>query len=516
MDVAKGEERELIRQTTLTSKEENITFGSGAPGSRFMIITDQNGHPIEDISPAQLRLHWNGTDMFVLSEKGARVSYHREPFGQPIDSEKMQKVISGEPIYLHEHHYISIRSIKSNRPVFPRFILLSSPNPTQMTLFIDTDTLLIWCPNEERLPDFQLPRPNQLMELLREEDIPHFSKEQQLGAWESLPARGGKLATRSTNPQPYWSLEPRDKRSTHGLWCNDALKSTIPETTRRNKRLIAIRQQLLAQGYDFLMDTDSPHSLYHPRHKKYCSDVFPHILQAEASNKIDTELLSYLTHGDFHRNKLPAYSEHSLFDDPDAGIWGMSESPHESHQAYTFGKPIHVRNIKNDIRTKAHIAIDFGTSNTVAAKLEDGSEELISIALANPSLQEAERTENPTILSFRDSKFIQVWTKVKHLPMVFWHEVASAQDAKSDLLKCLRSLEIKRLSSFLPTLKTWALQTIENTPPPAQSCVDAKGSPIELRLPQEETEGSSSIDPIELYAWQLGLAINHQYLIYIA
>ncbi len=212
---------------------------------------------------------------------------------------------------------------------------------------------------------------------------------------------------------------------------------------------------------------------------------------------------------DHLRARLPLLEE-AQFTDPAKGLWefwGMADSALTEHG-------VRARNPALDVRDW-NVAIDFGTSSTVVAYSENGQSKLLRIGVEDFwQAQQPLHYENPTVLEFVDFKsFIAEWQAEPYQPLVSWDDVRCSHEA----LNSLRTYETDPavVASILSKIKQWALRGQKDTRTlitDRQQRFEHKLEPLTLLQPVKgETLTVSDdypFDPVELYAWYLGLTIN--------
>ena len=195
----------------------------------------------------------------------------------------------------------------------------------------------------------------------------------------------------------------------------------------------------------------------------------------------------------------------SVLSDPNKGDWEVYEdalinnwlNTNNSDDSYFFA-----RNPKLDIKRNAVCAIDFGTKSTVVA-IRDKDERLLRIGNGNSySDLRKEDFENPTFLYFQDFKeFNKDYKKRTGRPFTKWRDVLVSHEAASKFYD-----EIDDEKSYYATfneLKQWA-----NTKNRHQILIDKSGNRVKLNSYLNLTS-KDTFDPIELYAYYLGLYINN-------
>ena len=207
------------------------------------------------------------------------------------------------------------------------------------------------------------------------------------------------------------------------------------------------------------------------------------------------------------------------FSDVDQGMWEfyVPEALKNKYQKISSEQFYRERNPALDIQ-HANVAIDFGTSSTVVAIRQNGRDELLRIGMQAKDFHKDELTdqqyENPTILEFTDlQNFLKDWKSEAYRPLVNWDNIHCAHEARASLRNNDSNSHV--VSSIFVRLKQWALrdekqaqvrirdqQNYEYQLDALVELNPVKGQPIELNNNYPE------IDPIEIYAWFLGMNIN--------
>ena len=148
------------------------------------------------------------------------------------------------------------------------------------------------------------------------------------------------------------------------------------------------------------------------------------------------------------------------------------------------------------------VGIDFGTKSTVVVYQEDTvkiNPMRVGIGDLDKKIEKS-HYENPTIISFRDlSKFIEDYEAREGRPYTRWEDVNISHAAYNSLLQSASS----EYNSYLNELKQWAGQGDKKL-----KIFDRKGKEFEIKGFSELKDGD--INPIEIYAYYLGLYINNQ------
>ncbi|EJN39815.1 hypothetical protein PMI38_00662 [Pseudomonas sp. GM84] len=200
------------------------------------------------------------------------------------------------------------------------------------------------------------------------------------------------------------------------------------------------------------------------------------------------------------------------FTDPNKGLWefwGMDE-------ALLARQGVRARNPALDVRD-SNVAIDFGTNSTVVAYDDNDQHKLLRVGLSDYWQQErAEHYENPTLLEFiHFPDLLEAWHKDTFRPGVSWDQVRYSHAAQQSLRD--NNSDPRVVASILAKIKQWALR--ESTSPRVRLSdrqepqgMEHELAALTLRNPVRgqamQVSPQDPFDPIELYAWFLGLHIN--------
>lgn len=216
---------------------------------------------------------------------------------------------------------------------------------------------------------------------------------------------------------------------------------------------------------------------------------------------------------DYTPCRLPRLEKSDL-SDPNKGLWelwGQDEAGYND-----LG--VRARNPALDVR-KQWVAIDFGTSSTVVAVATQSlGKELLRVGVTDAgdfdALLQAKAYENPTVLRFLDlDAFLPLWNEQVYRPALSWDWVRVAHAALTEFRDNLENQDLV-VNSLLRYLKRWALESDR-----IETVICDQSHERELRLaPLQEQHpvrgqmmaprGDIPMDPIELYAWYLGMSIN--------
>lgn len=231
--------------------------------------------------------------------------------------------------------------------------------------------------------------------------------------------------------------------------------------------------------------------------------------KSEVILKHSDSLRDQMSMYDYTPCRLPILDEAQL-SDPEKGLWELWGED----TALCKQLNLVARDPKRDIQRRA-VAIDFGTSSTVVAcETSSGGRELLRIGVRDFfQVVQPQHFENPTVLECLDfDAFLLAWTSQAYRPQLDWNWMRAAHEAQASFRDNPGDTRI--LASILPRLKQWALRDSEHR---RIQLTDRQGCEIELPLHIERNPlrgqalqvcAEDPFDPVELYAWYLGMAIN--------
>ena len=242
----------------------------------------------------------------------------------------------------------------------------------------------------------------------------------------------------------------------------------------------------------------------YPADKSAAEDVLAPII---AYGKACSAASALLTDLDWRPARLPKLSPAQLRD-PQSGLWELWRGEPEVVDG------VHARNPALDVRDRP-VAIDFGTSSTVVAYDDHGSKKLLRVGVRDFDAPiRAADFENPTALEFVDlPALLAVWQSEAYRPMLNWDDLRCAHEA----LDHYRSNEgdATLASSILLKIKQWALREASDHRVSISDQTHGTAHtlpPLTLRNPVKgaliQVGADDPLDPVELYAWFLGMVIN--------
>ncbi len=222
-----------------------------------------------------------------------------------------------------------------------------------------------------------------------------------------------------------------------------------------------------------------------------------------SSNDDFESLMTILLHCDERRFALDAY-DNKILTDIGRGhwdLWGMDSSDENTVKVVIpKGQLLVARNPVADV-LKGVVAIDFGTKSTVVVRLEEsGISQPMRIGFGNLRKGvESRDFENPTVMEFNDWQgFFEAYRNGEGRPNTEWRQVTISHTASNALLESAA----EDYHAYLSELKQWAGDKARTL------CILDKAK-NRLELPAYVDLPEDSLDPIELYAYYLGLNINN-------
>lgn len=194
-----------------------------------------------------------------------------------------------------------------------------------------------------------------------------------------------------------------------------------------------------------------------------------------------------------------------LLEDPNRGSWELWDAVIKQERMLpTASRSFYARDPRRDIVDGGVVGIDFGTKSTVVMTQDDSDAiEPVRIGIGNVQAEpKIKDYENPTVMEFIDiASFEKAYQQSGGRPLTHWEDATSSHTAFDDWKNNKSS---GNYFSFFAELKQWA-----GDPERRVRVRDTKGKEIDLPPYAELPE--NSFDPIELYAYYIGLYINNQY-----
>lgn len=203
------------------------------------------------------------------------------------------------------------------------------------------------------------------------------------------------------------------------------------------------------------------------------------------------------------RADIESYDE-KMLTDPNRGHWDLWESQEDENKIKVeLHQELIAKNPKSDIKEDGIIGIDFGTKSTVVVHQENSEYTMpMRVGVGHFSKKTAAKHyENPTVMEFINLEhFIEHYQMKKGRPDTSWEDITVSHTAFNSLMES----KSEHYYSILSDLKQWAGDKKRQI-----RLKDKAGK--DLILPSFLDLEEDSINPIELYAYYIGLYINNQH-----
>ncbi len=225
------------------------------------------------------------------------------------------------------------------------------------------------------------------------------------------------------------------------------------------------------------------------------------------SIKISQEnILKELLEADKIRANIIEYREKLLLD-VNKGSWEVftqiDDKKFQNPAMVILPKTIIAKDPKESIVQGGVIGIDFGTKSTVVVYQKE-SEVVLPIRVGIGDWNKAEKPyhyENPTVMEFIDlEQFLGDYRKPIFRPYTKWNDLTISHTAYTNL----QNSHSNQFNSYLTELKQWAGDKNRKL-----KIQDQKGVIYEIK--EFINIEKDDINPIEIYAYYLGLYINNQH-----
>lgn len=188
-------------------------------------------------------------------------------------------------------------------------------------------------------------------------------------------------------------------------------------------------------------------------------------------------------------------------------LWSDGEPAAEKGQVIAkLPKPLRARNPICDINKNGLIGIDFGTKSTIVS-IQDGDENTTLLRVGIGKLNkapEAHHYENPTIMEFINlENFIEDYSSRNGRPETSINDIRVSHAADKDLKSCDNN---NFFDSFFYDIKQWCGDEKRTV-----KIIDQQNKHTEIELPPFVSLKENEFNPLEIYAYYLGLYINNMY-----
>lgn len=217
----------------------------------------------------------------------------------------------------------------------------------------------------------------------------------------------------------------------------------------------------------------------------------------------------HLLHADSLRAGYPPLDE-GILCDPLRGHWDLWPAGAEAAtRVMAVEGGLMARDPLGDVQDFP-VCIDFGTCSTVVALRERGRKRLLRVGVRDwRQAPRARHFENPTALEFVDAAaFDAAWRAEEWRPQVTWQALKCSHQAREEILS---APDAAAVYGGLTDIKSWARRHARGTDIRLR---DQRGAAFLLSpaaAGERAAEEPPAFDPLEIYAFHLGLAINSQY-----
>ena len=235
--------------------------------------------------------------------------------------------------------------------------------------------------------------------------------------------------------------------------------------------------------------------------EKNALDEFEKYIKNNITEEYLEPVLEDLLNTDKKRVDIDAY-DRKILEDPNRGHWDLwNQEFNDNDTIIETNKNLIARNPLNDINEDGTIAIDFGTKSTIVVS-QGNTENIMPIRIGTGNLSKkinSKQYENPTVIEFIDLQdFMKRYNSKNGRPETLWEDLTISHTAFNDLIKS----DSSEYYSYFYNLKQWA---------------GGKEGKIRIRdkknfdvvIPSYLELKEEDIDPIEIYAYNLGLYINN-------
>lgn len=203
------------------------------------------------------------------------------------------------------------------------------------------------------------------------------------------------------------------------------------------------------------------------------------------------------------RVNMETYPQHIL-QDPESGHWELWDNGNFNQRVHINESLVARNPVYDALENKSGvIGIDFGTKSTVVMYRQSRAD-ILPMRIGSGQFSRAVTKndyENPTVMELRNvKKFMEDYGRYKGRPYTYWEDLLISHEA-SEQLKSEQS-KGDTFASFFSELKQWASDKSRQV-----RLRDLQGN--EINLPSYLSLSEDDFDPIEIYAYYLGLFINN-------
>ena len=287
--------------------------------------------------------------------------------------------------------------------------------------------------------------------------------------------------------------------------CNFAISKEREPDTSGNAVYTSDEQAVINKLHQALLKEEEQAHTF--EQLKTYDDVVNYLdVDAQIENAFFNQSLTSLLEVETTRANIQPY-EMDVLRDVNKGHWDLFEilqddmGEDEVLLPLPKGEVLVARDPLADVNTKVTCAIDFGTKSTVVV-YHDRKSSLLRIGASDQWAEpRMEDYENPTALHIIDyDRFMEDYHSKEGRPPTRWEDMTVSHHAAEKIYQ--KDIHADVYYSVFNELKQWA-----NAVGRRQLLQDSTGKKIELK--PYTTLDKGDFDPIEIYAYYLGLYINN-------
>ncbi|MDO5517067.1 MAG: hypothetical protein Q4F66_05890 [Clostridium sp.] len=226
--------------------------------------------------------------------------------------------------------------------------------------------------------------------------------------------------------------------------------------------------------------------------------------QVEISDEMKSCIAKEFLECDTLRAKINPYDIKRL-EDPNLGHWDLWRDEDTTCTKIKTNLTLIGRNPLADIKEDGIVGIDFGTKSTIVV-YQDGDDNTQPMRIGRGDFSKKVKSgdyENPTVMEFINlESFLERYEAREGRPYTLWEDLTISHTAANSLFSV--NTKSDEYYSFFNDLKQWAGDKTRQI-----RIKDKKGHERVLPAFVEIEEGE--FNPIEVYAYYLGLFINNMY-----
>ncbi len=218
-------------------------------------------------------------------------------------------------------------------------------------------------------------------------------------------------------------------------------------------------------------------------------------------NEFEKSILS----ADKKRAEIEEYDRKRLTD-PNQGMWELWETEAGAGGKIKISTDHNYvgRNPLADVKEDGIVGIDFGTRSTIVV-FQNGTDTIMPMRIGIGEMSaeiKPEQYENPTVMEIKNlESFLTDYNALEGRPDTEWNDITVSHTAYRNMTSSTIS---DNFYSYFYDLKQWCADSDKNH---IVTIKDQCGN--EYQLTSYMSDGANRFDPLEIYAYYLGLYINN-------